>query len=102
MLAEQLLLLLLLLLLLQVSKLYAEVSVMRDMDHPHIVRLREVFYSKRYIYLIMDMCSGGELFNLVTGTALDCILMYYCSLPSCAPIGTLVQRLAGLCYAVEV
>lgn len=30
----------------QVSKLYAEVSVMRELDHPHIVRMREVFYSK--------------------------------------------------------
>jgi hypothetical protein len=46
---------------------------MRDMDHPHIVRLREVFYSKRYIYLILDMCSGGELFHLVTGTILNSI-----------------------------
>jgi serine/threonine protein kinase len=73
-----------LILLLQVSKLYAEVSVMRDMDHPHIVRLREVFYSKRYIYLIMDMCSGGELFNLVTGTTV--YYMYYYSLLSCTTI----------------
>lgn len=30
----------------QVSKLYSEVSVMRELDHPHIVRMREVFYSK--------------------------------------------------------
>lgn len=30
----------------QVSKLYFEVSVMRELDHPHIVRMREVFYSK--------------------------------------------------------
>lgn len=30
----------------QVSKLYSEVSVLRELDHPHIVRMREVFYSK--------------------------------------------------------
>ncbi|CAN0545801.1 unnamed protein product, partial [Laminaria digitata] len=30
----------------QVSKLYSEVSVMRELDHPHIVRMRQVFYSK--------------------------------------------------------
>lgn len=30
----------------QVSKLYSEVSVLRELDHPHIVRMRHVFYSK--------------------------------------------------------
>lgn len=30
----------------QVSKLYSEVSVLRELDHPHIVRMRQVFYSK--------------------------------------------------------
>lgn len=30
----------------QVSKLYSEVSVLRELDHPHIVRMREVFFSK--------------------------------------------------------
>ena len=35
------------------------------MDHPNVVRLREVFYGKQRIYLIMDECSGGELFDLL-------------------------------------
>lgn len=30
----------------QVSKLFSEVSVLRELDHPHIVRMRQVFYSK--------------------------------------------------------
>eukprot|EP00611_Tribonema_gayanum_P000255 TRINITY_DN1017_c1_g3_i2.p1 TRINITY_DN1017_c1_g3~~TRINITY_DN1017_c1_g3_i2.p1 ORF type:complete len:671 (-),score=223.46 TRINITY_DN1017_c1_g3_i2:443-2455(-) len=57
----------------QVSKLYAEVSAMRvGGGHPHVVRLREVFYANRYVYLVMDMCGGGELFNLVTATRGPC------------------------------
>lgn len=34
----------------QVSKLYSEVSVLRELDHPHIVRMRQVFYSKVLSY----------------------------------------------------
>ena len=48
-----------------IDKLHAEIDAMRQLDHPHIVRLREVFYGKRKIYLIMDLCTGGELFELV-------------------------------------
>ncbi|CAM9740853.1 unnamed protein product [Scytosiphon promiscuus] len=56
----------------QVSKLYSEVSVLRELDHPHIVRMRQVFYSKRHIFMIMDLATGGELFNLVTKNPGDC------------------------------
>jgi serine/threonine protein kinase len=49
-----------------VSKLYHEVSIMRELNHPHIVKLMEVFYAKRQIYLIMELASGGELFDLLT------------------------------------
>ncbi len=56
----------------QVSKLYAEISIMREMDHPHIVRLREVFYTKLQICIVMDLCKGGELFNLVTENPGEC------------------------------
>merc|ERR1711871_933692 len=38
---------------------------MRQLDHPNIVRLREVFFGRRELYLIMDLCTGGELFDLV-------------------------------------
>lgn len=48
-----------------VDKLHAEISSMRKLDHPNIVRLREVFFGCRKIYLVMDICTGGELFDLV-------------------------------------
>jgi calcium-dependent protein kinase len=71
----------------QVSKLYSEISIMREMDHPHIVRLREVFYTKRQLYAVMDLCTGGELFNLVTENPGDCA--------SEAQIAQTVRRMLG-------
>ena len=39
---------------------------MRELNHPHVVRLHEVFYARRNIYLVMELASGGELFDLLT------------------------------------
>jgi len=49
----------------EITKLHSEVSIMRELDHPHIVRLREVFYARRRIYLIMDLCTGGNLLDFM-------------------------------------
>ena len=36
---------------------------MCQLDHPNIIRLEEVNRSHTEIYLLMDLCLGGELFN---------------------------------------
>merc|ERR1719487_933576 len=38
------------------------------MDHPNIIKLYESFEDHRNIYLIMEMCSGGELFDRIIET----------------------------------
>lgn len=52
-----------------VLKLHSEISSMRQLDHPNVLRLREVFFGHRRIYLIMDLCKGGELFELVNASS---------------------------------
>jgi calcium-dependent protein kinase len=47
------------------DKLHAEISSMRQLDHPNVLRLREVFFGQRKMCLVMDLCTGGELFELV-------------------------------------
>ena len=39
---------------------------MRSLSHPHTVKLHEVFYAKRNIFLVMELAEGGELFDLLT------------------------------------
>ena len=36
---------------------------MKRVDHPNIVKLFEVFEDDRYIYLVMELCEGGEVFD---------------------------------------
>lgn len=35
-------------------------------DHPNIIRLYEWFESKNHIYLITEICTGGELFEKIS------------------------------------
>merc|ERR1719162_1725615 len=42
-----------------------EIAIMKMMDHPDIIKLFETFEDHRNIYLIMELCSGGELFDRI-------------------------------------
>jgi calcium-dependent protein kinase len=47
------------------EKFTLEINIMVQMDHPNIIKLYEVYEDNRYIYLIMEECSGGELFDRI-------------------------------------
>lgn len=40
-----------------------EVGVMLTIDHPNIVKYIEQYQDERFVYLVMQMCSGGNLFD---------------------------------------
>jgi calcium-dependent protein kinase len=40
-----------------------EIDVLKNLDHPNILRLYEVFEDKKCIYLVTEYCEGGELFD---------------------------------------
>ncbi|KAD3338116.1 hypothetical protein R6Q59_027164 [Mikania micrantha] len=42
-----------------------EISIMRRLRHPNIVRLLEVLANKKKIYFVLEFAKGGELFNKV-------------------------------------
>jgi len=42
-----------------------EVSLLREADHPNVVKLYEIFKDRRMTYLVMELCEGGELFDML-------------------------------------
>lgn len=42
-----------------------EISIMKSLDHPNIIKLFETFEDHRNIYLVMELSQGGELFDRV-------------------------------------
>ncbi|XP_052875152.1 CBL-interacting serine/threonine-protein kinase 20-like isoform X13 [Gossypium arboreum] len=49
-----------------IDQIKREISVMRLVKHPNVVRLYEVMASKLKIYFVMEYVKGGELFGKVT------------------------------------
>ena len=45
--------------------LMREVNLMIKLDHPNIIKLYEVYETDKSIYLIMELCTGGELFDRI-------------------------------------
>lgn len=43
----------------------SEINIMKMMDHPNIIKLYESFEDKKNIYLVMELCNGGELFDRI-------------------------------------
>jgi calcium-dependent protein kinase len=47
----------------QLLQLREEILILSQLDHPNIVRLEEVYESHTEIYLVQELCIGGELFD---------------------------------------
>lgn len=47
----------------RLPKIYREISILRELRHPNIVRLHEMVETDRHIGLILEYASGGELFD---------------------------------------
>lgn len=48
-----------------ISEFDSEVSLLKRLDHPHIIRLYAVFEDFRHSHLVTELCSGGELFERI-------------------------------------
>ena len=45
------------------SHVMDEVDLLKKVDHPNIVEYFETYDDQHYLYLVMELCTGGELFD---------------------------------------
>jgi len=50
------------------NTLWDEIGIMKQMDHPHIMRLYYTFEDETYIHMASEMCAGGELYDILEVT----------------------------------
>lgn len=43
--------------------LLEEIKILHKLDHPNIVKYFETYEDQHHMYLIMEYCNGGELFD---------------------------------------
>lgn len=48
-----------------VERFKLEVEIMMRLDHPSILRLFDYFEDKTSIFLVLELCTGGELFDRI-------------------------------------
>ncbi|GMG23907.1 unnamed protein product [Ambrosiozyma monospora] len=47
------------------SKIHREINALKKLSHPNIVRLEEVLQNDKYIGIVLEYASGGELFDYI-------------------------------------
>lgn len=46
-------------------KFEREINILINSDHPNIVKIYEIFESQRSLYIVMEECKGGEVFDRI-------------------------------------
>ena len=47
------------------KRINREISIIKKLSHPNIIKINEIFENEKYYYIIMDYCSKGELFDYI-------------------------------------
>jgi calcium/calmodulin-dependent protein kinase I len=47
------------------KNLEREIEIMRKIKHPHVIAMRDLFETKHEMYIVMELVSGGELFDKI-------------------------------------
>jgi len=43
--------------------LQTEIEIIKQIDHPNVVKVLDVQEDDKYVYIVMEMLKGGELFD---------------------------------------
>lgn len=53
----------------ELAVVHDEVEIMHRINHPHAVQLYEMFETPKKIYMVMELLTGGELFDRIVQKA---------------------------------
>ena len=48
-----------------IKLLEEELFILKQVDHPNIVKFHQSFIDYRYVHIVMEYCTGGELFDRI-------------------------------------
>lgn len=62
------------------QELRNEIEVMRNMNHKNIIKMYDVYETETELYIVMELCEGGELFDRIK----VCMLRRASACPRCS------------------
>ena len=48
-----------------IERFKLEIKIMFQLDHPNILKLYDYFEDEKHVYLVLELCTGGELFDRI-------------------------------------
>ena len=48
-----------------IKSLMNEIQILRKLDHPHVIKLFEVYSDSHYIYMVMELLQGGDVHSMI-------------------------------------
>lgn len=49
----------------KIEVLMREIQILKEVKHPNIIALIDVFEDSKYLHLVTEVCTGGELFDRI-------------------------------------
>jgi serine/threonine protein kinase len=43
------------------AALEVEIDIMKQVQHPNIVKMHDIFEDEKYVYIVMELLGGGEV-----------------------------------------
>ena len=47
------------------ARLEAEVQILKNLDHPNVIKFYEYFEDENDVYIVTELCAGGQLFERI-------------------------------------
>ena len=48
------------------SIIHNEINILKQLDHPRVIKYYETFENAKYIYIVMEYCKSKDLFTYIT------------------------------------
>ena len=65
-----------------------EINILKSLDHPNIIKVYEFYKTEKYIYIINELCTGGELFDRIVAAK------YFSEIVACNVMRQLLSAVA--------
>ena len=46
--------------------IHRELEILKDLDHPNIIKFYETYHDGMYFHFVMEYCEGGDLLDTIT------------------------------------